>query len=59
MSSRGDRSSAPGLRVVTLAAVRFAVNASVSKVVLEAGVEPAKLAALRCTGAALGLGVIL
>jgi drug/metabolite transporter (DMT)-like permease len=44
---------------VTLAAVFFSINASVSKVVLEAGVEPARLAAVRCTGAALGLGLVL
>jgi drug/metabolite transporter (DMT)-like permease len=48
-----------GYVYVTFAAALFAVNASVSKVVLEAGVEPAKLAALRATGAAVGLGVIL
>jgi drug/metabolite transporter (DMT)-like permease len=48
-----------GLAYVTLAAGLFAVNASVSKVVLEAGVDPARLTAVRCTGAALGLGLIL
>ncbi|MGH8774785.1 MAG: EamA family transporter [Jiangellaceae bacterium] len=48
-----------GYAYVTLAAVLFAVNASVSKVMLEAGVEPARLSALRCTGAAIGLGLIL
>lgn len=44
-----------GLAQVTVAAVLFGVNASVSKVVLEAGVPPRQLAALRCTGVALGL----
>jgi drug/metabolite transporter (DMT)-like permease len=44
---------------VTLAALLFAVNASVSKVLLEAGVEPARLTAVRCTGTALGLGLVL
>jgi drug/metabolite transporter (DMT)-like permease len=44
---------------VTLAALLFAVNASVSKVLLEAGVDPARLTAVRCTGAALGLGLVL
>jgi drug/metabolite transporter (DMT)-like permease len=44
---------------VTLAAMLFAVNASVSKVLLEAGVEPARLTAVRCTGTALGLGLVL
>lgn len=38
---------------VCLAAVFFSVNASMSKVALEAGVEPSVLAALRSTGAAL------
>ncbi|HEX8803378.1 MAG TPA: EamA family transporter, partial [Acidimicrobiales bacterium] len=55
----------PGLRPrlgtaqVLAGAVLFALNASVSKVVLEAGVEPARLTALRCTGAALGLLAVL
>ncbi len=40
-------------------AVFFAFNASVSRVALSAGLEPARLAALRCTGAALGLLVVL
>lgn len=48
-----------GVLYVTLAALLFAVNASVSKVVLEAGVDPARLTAVRCTGAALGLGLVL
>lgn len=37
----------------------FALNASLSKVVLTAGIEPARLTALRCTGAAVGMGLIL
>ena len=44
---------------MTLAALLFAVNASVSKVLLEAGVDPARLTAVRCTGAALGQGLVL
>jgi drug/metabolite transporter (DMT)-like permease len=48
-----------GLAQVTVAAVLFGVNASVSKVVLQAGVAPRQLAALRCTGVALGLLVLL
>jgi drug/metabolite transporter (DMT)-like permease len=48
-----------GLVQVTTAAVLFGVNASVSKVVLEAGVPPRQLAALRCTGVAIGLVVIV
>ncbi len=48
-----------GLLYVTLAALLFAVNASVSKVVLEAGVDPARLTAVRCAGVALALGLVL
>ncbi|HEX6568693.1 MAG TPA: EamA family transporter [Acidimicrobiales bacterium] len=48
-----------GLAQVTTAAVLFGVNASVSKVVLQAGVGPRQLAALRCTGVAIGLLVLL
>ena len=44
---------------VLAGAVLFGVNASVSKVALTAGIEPARLTALRCTGAALGLFVVL
>jgi drug/metabolite transporter (DMT)-like permease len=40
-------------------ALLFGVNAAVSKVVLEAGIEPARLTALRCTGAAAGLLAVL
>jgi drug/metabolite transporter (DMT)-like permease len=48
-----------GLTAVTAAAVLFGVNASVSKVALDAGVEPRQLAALRCTGVAIGLLVLV
>ena len=50
-------STRPGLGLVqvTTAAVLFGVNGSVSKVALDAGVEPRQLAALRCTGVAVGL----
>ena len=40
-------------------AALFGVNASVSKVVLASGMEPARLTALRCTGAAIGLLLVL
>ena len=46
---------ARGVVLVTSGAVLFGVNASVSKVVLEAGVEPRQLASLRCVGVAVGL----
>ena len=39
--------------------ILFGVAGSVSKVVLDAGVTPARLTALRCTGAAVGLLVAL
>lgn len=45
-----------GLVQVVAAAVLFACNAVVAKVALDAGVGPARLTALRCTGAA---GVLL
>lgn len=44
---------ARGVAYVVLAAVFFSVNASMSKVALEAGLDPSVLAALRSTGAAL------
>jgi drug/metabolite transporter (DMT)-like permease len=48
-----------GYAQVLAGAVLFGVNASVSKVVLTAGLDPARLTALRCTGAAAGLLVVL
>lgn len=45
--------------LVLAGATFFGVNASVSKVVLDAGIEPARLTTLRCTGAALGLLLLL
>jgi drug/metabolite transporter (DMT)-like permease len=44
---------------VIVAAVLFGANASISKAVLDAGIAPRQLAALRCTGAALGLLAVL
>jgi drug/metabolite transporter (DMT)-like permease len=44
---------------VLAGAALFGVNASVSKVVLTAGIQPARLTALRCTGAAVTLLVAL
>lgn len=41
------------------AAALFAVNGTVSKTALQAGLEPARLTALRCVGAAAGLLVAL
>jgi drug/metabolite transporter (DMT)-like permease len=45
--------------LVLAGATFFGVNASVSKVVLSTDLEPARLTALRCTGAALGLLLVL
>ena len=56
---RADVRRVRGLTAVTAAAVLFGVNASVSKVALDAGVEPRQLAALRCTGVAIGLLVLV
>jgi drug/metabolite transporter (DMT)-like permease len=50
---------ARGVVLVTTGAVLFGVNASVSKVVLEAGVAPRQLASLRCVGVAIGLFAVL
>lgn len=41
------------------AAVLFAVNGTVSKVILESGMSAPRLTELRCAGAVLGLGVVL
>ncbi|MDP9397049.1 MAG: DMT family transporter [Actinomycetota bacterium] len=55
----GSRPAWPGYLLVLTGAACFVVNAGVSKVVLTAGVEPAQLTALRCTGTALGLLLLL
>jgi len=47
-----------GLAQVTAAAVLFGANASIAKVALEAGIGPRELAALRCTGVAVGLAAV-
>ena len=45
--------------LVLAGATFFGVNASVSKVVLSTDLEPARLTTLRCTGAAIGLLLVL
>ena len=55
----GPAGTGLGYAQVVLGAVLFGVNASVSKVVLTGGIEPARLAALRATGSAVGLVAIL
>src|SRR5262245_24545613 len=59
-TAHSHRANPPlGYVFVLSGAVLFGTNASVSKVALGSGIEPARLAALRCTGAAIGLLVIL
>ncbi|SFK41548.1 EamA family transporter [Geodermatophilus ruber] len=48
-----------GYAATLVAAGFFAVNGTVSTLALEAGIEPTRLTALRCTGAAVGLLVVL
>jgi drug/metabolite transporter (DMT)-like permease len=48
-----------GYMLVLGGAALFALNAGFSKVVLDAGIEPARLTTLRCTGAAVGLLLFL
>ena len=55
----GSRRAWSGYLLVLTGATCFVGNAGVSKVVLTAGVEPARLTALRCTGTALGLLLLL
>jgi drug/metabolite transporter (DMT)-like permease len=61
MSEQSNALRRPGRgRLLVLGgAALFGFNASVSKVVLMTGVDPARLTALRCTGAALGLLLLL
>ncbi len=48
-----------GYALTLAAAAFFAVNGTVSTLALEAGIEPTRLTALRCTGAALVLVLVL
>jgi drug/metabolite transporter (DMT)-like permease len=50
---------AVGYAFTLAAAGFFAVNGTVSRLALDAGIEPTNLTALRCTGAAIGLLVVL
>jgi drug/metabolite transporter (DMT)-like permease len=50
---------AVGYAFTLAAAGFFAVNGTVSRLALDAGIRPTNLTALRCTGAALGLLVVL
>ena len=55
----GCSDAARGYIQILMAATLFGLSGSVAKVVLDGGVEPARLTALRCTGAAFGLLVVL
>jgi drug/metabolite transporter (DMT)-like permease len=57
--SRVARRPAAGYALTLAAAGLFAVNGTVSTLALEAGIAPTRLTALRCTGAAVGLLVVL
>jgi drug/metabolite transporter (DMT)-like permease len=48
-----------GYTLTMAAAGFFAVNGTVSTLALDAGIQPTRLTALRCTGAAIGLLVVL
>ena len=56
---RAARGPTAGYLMVMGAAVLFAVNGTVSKVVLESGVTSLRLTQARCAGALLGLGLIV
>ena len=55
----GCSDAARGYIQILMAATLFGLSGSVAKIVLDGGVEPARLTALRCTGAAFGLLVVL
>ena len=50
---------AVGYGLTVLAAAFFSINGTVSTLALQAGIEPTRLTALRCTGAAVGLLAVL
>jgi drug/metabolite transporter (DMT)-like permease len=52
------RDRALGYAMVALAATLFAVNGTVSKVILSSGIDAAQLTEVRCAGALLGLTLI-
>jgi len=62
MPARGaevERSPVVGYAMVLTAATLFAVNGTVSKVILASGVSSLRLSEVRSTGAALGLALVL
>jgi drug/metabolite transporter (DMT)-like permease len=54
-----DRRPLLGYGMVLLAATLFAVNGTVSKVILDAGLPSSRLAQIRSTGALVGFGLVL
>jgi threonine/homoserine efflux transporter RhtA len=50
--------SAAGYAMVMLAATLFAINGTVSKVILASGIDSQRLTEVRCAGALLGLMLI-
>src|SRR3989337_1067953 len=56
---RGRSGASQGYVQIVMASALFGLAGSVAKVALDAGIDPARLTALRCTGAAIGLLVVL
>ena len=54
-----ERRPAIGYAMVISAALLFALNGTVSKVVLQSGVSPLELTQVRATGAFLGFAIVL
>ena len=54
-----ERHPRVGYACLVVAAVLFAVNGTVSKVILDGGVSSLRLTELRCAGALVGLGLLL
>ena len=56
---RSPSGASQGYVQIVMASALFGLAGSVAKVALDAGIDPARLTALRCTGAAIGLLVVL
>ena len=56
---RGLSDASQGYVQIVIASALFGLAGSVAKVPLDGGIDPARLTALRCTGAAIGLLVVL
>ena len=57
--SFGARRDLTGYVQIVMASALFGLAGSVAKIALDAGIDPARLTALRCTGGAVGLLVVL